>query len=347
MKIQRLYSYIYTCRKALTYAFLILTALHLLPVSSSAITTVGGSGERYYTVKVPGEARVGKPFTVVVKVYNEKDRLIQDYNRIGNDVAVIATGNGTISPKVIPASSFKHGKAIVDLTYDKAETFDIIITPIERKTHKTSYVIGQQDTLEISVWEAEGLTKDVIVAPDGSISFPLVGELRAAGKTLTELDKEVTEKIAEYVREPQVSIMVKKLGGKRVVVFGEVKNPGVYNVLGEGTLMEVIAMAGGFGEDAITGSVVVVRGDLSADPDTRVLNLVHAVKKGRLSREYIIEPNDIVYVPERLIPSAQFLIKKVLPGLLSSVSQEVVVERWLKDSIYVPDPDRASTVTVN
>ncbi|MFH1995721.1 MAG: polysaccharide biosynthesis/export family protein [Candidatus Omnitrophota bacterium] len=328
------------------FAIYFAAAVFLCAQEAGAMTVSGKSG-RYFVVKTPKAATVGGSFKTVIKVYDENDRLIHDYNKTGNDVELSTSGDGVLQPDFIPAESFRHGKVVVDLTYDKAESFDIIVTPIEREPSKDSYIVGVGDALEISVWEAEGLTKDVIVAPDGTIAFPLIGQVKAAGQSLEDLNAEITEKMSEFVKEPQVSIDVKKVAGKRVVVFGEVTSPGVYFVSGEGTVMEAVAMAKGFTKDAVTGTVVVIRGDPSVNPDVRVLNLVKAVKRGDLSKEYFINPNDIIYVPERLIPSPQYLIKQVLPGLLKSMAEEAVINQWLKDSIYVPDPDRASSVTVD
>ena len=287
-----------------------------------AITIEDAKG-LHFVVETSEKARIGKPFKAVIKACDAENNLIEDYSDFGENVTVSTTGTGKITPDTVPASSFKKGKANLLFTYDKAETFDIVVRPMERKPIKGVYVIGPGDTLEISVWEAEGLLKEVIVSPDGMISFPLIGELTASGKTLTELDKEITKAISEYVRDPQVSVMLKKVGGKRVVVFGDVKTPGVYYLAGQGTLMEVIAMAGGFTEDAVKNNVIILRGDLRTNPDIKMLNLLGAVQKGiGLSKDYMIEPNDIVFVSQRLIPSMAYIIKYIVPNIITSAVQQ-------------------------
>lgn len=104
--------------------------------------------------------------------------------------------------------------------------------------------------LHISVWENPDLEQDVIVRPDGKISFPLIDEVQAEGLTISELDKVMTEKLKEYIRYPDVSISLKKMAGERIIVLGEVKSPGVYTLSGRKTVLEAVALAGGFTKDA-------------------------------------------------------------------------------------------------
>lgn len=272
----------------------------------------------HFVVKAPREIELGKPFKVTIIAYDNNNRLVRTYDRIGYDVGITTTGTGTISPNIVRATSFRKGKAIINFVYDNApdaEDFDILATPIEPETSKGVYLIAAGDTLEISVWEAEGLTKDVIVTPDGMISFPLIGEIVAEGKTLRELDDEVTKKISTYVRNPQVSVMVKKIGGRRVIVLGEVRTPGVYHITGEGTVMEAIAMAGGTTPEAITRSVAIVRGDLHTNPQVMIVSLDRVFTHGAIPKEYIIHPQDIVYVPKHFISSAAHFINKLIPSI--------------------------------
>jgi len=269
----------------------------------------------HFVIKTPKQIDLGKAFKVAITAYDNGNRRVRNYNKIGHDVSITTTGAGVIVPSIVPALSFKKGRAVVYFTYNSSDNFDIVATPINAKPLKGDYLISKGDTLEISVWEAEGLTKDVIVTPDGMISFPLIGEIKVDGKTLRELDDEVTKKITVYVKNPQVSIMVQKIGGRRVVVLGEVKNPGVYQITGQGTIMEAIAMAGGATREAVTRSVAVVRGDLKTSPQVMLLNLDKVFTYGEMPKQYIIQPEDIVYVPRRFFPTLKQAFTDVLPGI--------------------------------
>lgn len=275
----------------------------------------------HFVVRSDKEIELRKPFKVTIMAYDHHNRLVRNYNRLGNDLSITTTGEGAISPRLVSAASFKAGQAVVYFTYDlagdtaKVSPFDIIATPIEKKLLRGEYLVGQGAVLEISVWEAEGLTKEVIVTPDGMISFPLIGEIKAQGRTLKDLDHEITEKLKAYVRQPQVSIMVKKLGGRRVIVLGEVRSPGVYETTGQGTVIEAIGLAGGTTKDAITRSVAIVRGNLEASPQVTLLNLDRVFTQGLIPSEYIIQPEDIVYVPRAFISSVSYFVTQFLPGL--------------------------------
>ena len=96
----------------------------------------------------------------------------------------------------------------------------------------TEYLIGIGDVLKISVWQNSDLNQDAIVRPDGRISFPLVGDVLAAGLTIPELDEELTQRLKDFLKYPEVSISIKKFGGKKVIVLGQVDEPGVYSVTG-------------------------------------------------------------------------------------------------------------------
>ena len=188
------------------------------------------------------------------------------------------------------------------------------------------YVIGLEDVLGISVWQNEELTMEVAVRPDGRISYPLIGDLPAMGLTLNELDIIITGRLREYVREPQVSIMIKKLGGKKVIVLGEVKSPGVYRFTGEAKLLEVIGLANGFTEDATLKNVLVIRGDIRNDrAKANSINVAKVWKEGRMDNNVLIEPMDIVYVPRSTIGNLNLFLRQITPAL-RVVYDSVIIE---------------------
>ena len=122
------------------------------------------------------------------------------------------------------------------------------------------YQVISGDTIEIFVWQHTDLTRDIIVRPDGKLSFPLIGDIEAQGRTLTEIDDEVSKKLAEYVVSPQVSVTVKNFAGEKVIVLGEVGKPGVYKFFGRASFLDIIAEAGGLTRDAHWGNALVIRG---------------------------------------------------------------------------------------
>src|SRR5262249_14352444 len=105
--------------------------------------------------------------------------------------------------------------------------------------------IGPEDVLEISVWKEEALKKDVLVRPDGDISFPLAGDLRAAGRTVAELREELTSRLAKYIPDPVVSVIVNRVASNRIYVVGRVARPGDFAAGRYIDVLQALAMAGG------------------------------------------------------------------------------------------------------
>ncbi|MFB3887526.1 MAG: polysaccharide biosynthesis/export family protein [Thermodesulfobacteriota bacterium] len=117
------------------------------------------------------------------------------------------------------------------------------------------YKIGPEDLLEVSVFEDEKLNKMVRVSSQGNISLPLIGILRVKGLTATELEKEIRDLLAEkYFQDPHVSVFIKEYRNQRISVIGAVEKPGVYDVTGQKTVLDMLAMAGGLKGDTDKGA---------------------------------------------------------------------------------------------
>jgi len=175
----------------------------------------------------------------------------------------------------------------------------------------SDYVIGVEDVLYISVWQNKDLDQEVIVRPDGMISFPLVGDVTAAGVTLSDLDEELTGRLEDYIKYPDVSISVRKLGGRKVIVLGEVGSPGVYGVTGKSTILEAVALAKGFSQNAVVSSVILIRGGFNKPKGTRI-NLNRAILKADMRYNVILQPEDIIYVPKKFIANVNYLVTQIL-----------------------------------
>ncbi|MEW6075261.1 MAG: polysaccharide biosynthesis/export family protein [Candidatus Omnitrophota bacterium] len=210
-------------------------------------------------------------------------------------------------------------KATIEATQKQAVRIDSIkkSTPaqkaasLDKKAQKRpEYLIGPYDILQISVWQNKDLDQEVVVRPDGKISFPLVGDMDAEGSTITELDSALTEKLREYVRYPEVSISLKKLGGQKVIVLGEVSSPGVYGVSGTRTVLEAVGLAGGFTKDAVPSAAVLIRGGFTS-PDAKRINLSRALK-GDLSQNLVLTADDIVFIPKKFIANLNYFLNQIL-----------------------------------
>ncbi|MDR7421719.1 MAG: SLBB domain-containing protein, partial [Armatimonadota bacterium] len=124
----------------------------------------------------------------------------------------------------------------------------------------STYVLGPEDVLEISVWGYPDLTRVVAVLPDGRISVPLVGAVMAAGQTVEQLTRTLVRGFARYIREPQVTVIVKEFRKVRASVLGQVARPGTYALPPGARLLDLISAAGGLTEVASLGDAQLLRG---------------------------------------------------------------------------------------
>jgi polysaccharide export outer membrane protein len=129
----------------------------------------------------------------------------------------------------------------------------------EPPTGLSSYVIGPGDVLEISVWKDEALSRQVVVLPSGKISFPLVGEVVAAGKTVTALQEELTQRITRYVPDPVLTVGVQQVNSLMIYVIGRVNHPGRFVLNTEVNVLQALAMAGGLNQYAKKGKILIFR----------------------------------------------------------------------------------------
>uniref|UniRef100_UPI003139F335 XrtA/PEP-CTERM system exopolysaccharide export protein n=1 Tax=Marinimicrobium sp. C2-29 TaxID=3139825 RepID=UPI003139F335 len=164
------------------------------------------------------------------------------------------------------------------------------------------YQIGVGDTLRINVWRNEELSSDVPVRPDGKISLPLVGDVTAAGLTARELSTNLTEALTEYIRSPQVTVIVTNASSsdfqRRVRITGAVQSPQSVAYREGMTVLDLVLMAGGTNEFASANKAKLYRkveGELNVYP----IHLDDLIEKGKVETNYPLQPSDIVTVPER------------------------------------------------
>jgi|SoiMethySBSTD1v2_1073268.scaffolds.fasta_scaffold602490_2 polysaccharide biosynthesis/export protein len=156
------------------------------------------------------------------------------------------------------------------------------------------YRLGPEDVIDVFVWKEPELTTTAVVRPDGKISLPLANEIHASGKTAVELRAEIAERLNQFVTQPVVSVMVKQVNSLKISVLGEVRKPDIYRIKQRVTVLEAIAMAGGFTDLAKPTKVVVIRNG-AAGPQRIKLNIKQAVEDNRTAPFYL-EPLDTVYV---------------------------------------------------
>lgn len=168
--------------------------------------------------------------------------------------------------------------------------------PVPKPVATTSpeYRLGPEDLIDVFVWKEPELAASVVIRPDGRISLPLTGEIEASGKTAVELQNEITERLRQFVSNPVVNVMVKKINSIKISVLGEVRKPDVYRINDRITVLEAIAMAGGFTDFAKPNRVIVLRNTSSGSKRIKI-NLKQAIAEDATAPFYL-EPLDTVYV---------------------------------------------------
>jgi polysaccharide export outer membrane protein len=141
------------------------------------------------------------------------------------------------------------------------------------------YRLGSEDVIESKVYKEPELTTVAVVRPDGMISLPLAGEIRATGKTTAELETEITSKLREFIEDPVVSVTVKEINSPKISVFGEVRKPDVFPIKQRMTIFNAISLAGGLTPFAKKDRVIVLRMEPSGQVRIK-LNLDSLIKTG-------------------------------------------------------------------
>ena len=159
-----------------------------------------------------------------------------------------------------------------------------------------AYHIGPGDVLQISVWKEEGLQQEVLVRPDGGISFPLAGQIVAGGKTTLQLQKELVNKIKKFIPDPVINISITKITNNKVFVIGKVNRPGEYVASHYIDVMQALTMAGGLNAYAKTGDVKILR--RVNDKEISISFEYDEVAQGdELQQNIILQSGDVVVVP--------------------------------------------------
>ena len=158
------------------------------------------------------------------------------------------------------------------------------------------YVIGPEDLLLVSVWKNETLSRQLPVRPDGKISMPLLHDIQASGLTPLQLRDKIATALAEYMPSPEVSVTVLDVRSYRVSVLGEVQRPGVLQLKAPTTVLEALAMAGGFRDFASPSKIVIFRKDEAGQ--TRRLRFNYNRAVGNAGEENLsLRSGDVVVVP--------------------------------------------------
>ena len=159
-----------------------------------------------------------------------------------------------------------------------------------------SYSLRPGDTLHINVWKEEQLDRDVLILPDGSIDFPLIGSVPAAGKTPAVLKTIITDKLKPFIPAAEVSVVVKETRGNSVSVMGQVSRPGDIIMSTNLTVMQALSQAGGLTPYAESDSIVILR-TVNGKESSIAFDYSDVSRGKHLETNITLQPGDVVVVP--------------------------------------------------
>ena len=159
-----------------------------------------------------------------------------------------------------------------------------------------AYKIGPGDHLSISVWKEEGMQQEVVVQPDGGISFPLAGQIKASGLTTEQLRQALVEKLKRYIPSPIVTVAVIQSVSNKVYVVGKVNRPGEFIATGYMDVLQALSMAGGLTPYAESDEIKVIR---RTENGTKVFPFDYdeVVSGNQLESNIVLKAGDTVVVP--------------------------------------------------
>ena len=160
----------------------------------------------------------------------------------------------------------------------------------------SAYRIGPADVLNIYVWKEPDLSRDVTVLPDGKITFPLIGELQAQGKTVAELKKIITDRLKNYVTAPEVTVVVKDPLSQRIYVIGKVNQPGPLPLEPGMTVLQALSAAEGFDQWADEKNIRIIRREGDKEVQYR-FNYKQYIKGKNIEQNILLKPGDTIVVP--------------------------------------------------
>ena len=165
------------------------------------------------------------------------------------------------------------------------------------KPHNDTFVIGNDDVLAINVWKEPEISRPATVRSDGKISLPLVGEVQATGRTPLSLERDIAARLKSYIAEPEVTVIVQQINSQKFNILGQVTRPGSYPIANAATVLDAIAIAGGFRDFAKQKAIYVLRQNADGTQTRLRFNYKDVVKGQDPAQNIKLQPNDTIVVP--------------------------------------------------
>jgi len=165
------------------------------------------------------------------------------------------------------------------------------------RPHDNTYIIGDDDVLSINVWKEAEVSRTVPVRSDGKISLPLAGEVQASGQTPLQLEKLLAAKLQSFISEPEVTVIVTEIKSQKFNILGMVNKAGTFPLTSSLTVLDAVALAGGFRDFAKQKSIYVLRKNPDGGESRLPFNYKEVIKGKNMAQNIRLQPGDTIVVP--------------------------------------------------
>ncbi|MFH0925366.1 MAG: polysaccharide biosynthesis/export family protein [bacterium] len=171
----------------------------------------------------------------------------------------------------------------------------LILTVSFCYAQESDYKIGPEDVLQISVWGNEQLTREVVVRPDGKISYPLLGDLKVSGLCPMEVKEIISSTLIDYVSNPEVTVIVQDINNYKVYITGSVSSPGVFSLKRRTNLLQLLIMAGGL---ELAKQANLAKAYILRKGERLAVDFEKLISEGDMENNIDLLPEDIIYIPD-------------------------------------------------
>jgi polysaccharide export outer membrane protein len=170
-------------------------------------------------------------------------------------------------------------------------------SPDSSRVDSKTYVIGENDMLDIDVWKEKEISRAIPVRPDGKISLPLIGEIQASGMTPLQLQVDIAQRLKNFLANPEVTVIVTDPRSHHFNIVGQVAKPGAYPLSQSMSVLDAISAAGGFRDFAKETKIYVLRTMPDGSQVRLPFNYKEAIKGKKPEKNVVLKPGDTIVVP--------------------------------------------------
>lgn len=224
---------------------------------------------------------------------------------------------------------------------------DMVPAQISQDIKTNESILGPGDTVDIEVYRHDDLKRTLRIDAEGKITFPLIGDVEAAGISAVQLRSKMRDELAKYIVDPQVIVNIRGMKSQRVYVLGEVTKPGVFSLEAPMSVLEAVSHSGGFTIDAKEENVIVIRGS-RAKAQLVKLDLEKVLEEGDITQDIQLRGGDVVYVPSTIIADVSrfaVYLKNILAPVLM-IEQGIILGDQATKIVTGRDQDPTTNLNI-